>query len=193
VEESEPGTPPGAAADEALIAESAKKSGVIWVRPGATEPADPADARRRARGVWHVWQDGSAYVLTGGLEQALPPLADRAEVIVRSKDKGSRLVVWTAAVSRVTPGGDDWAAIVPALLGKRLNLPDGVRAPERWARESVLYRLTPVGGLLESPEHRSTASHAAPPPHSAGTTPVPRPRHLFGRPAVRRGLRRAGD
>lgn len=166
----------------ALVEEATKKSGLVWVRP--------AGEGRHAQPVWHLWYDGSAYVLTGGIEQKLPALAERAYVTVRSKDKGSRLVTWVADVEIVVPGGEQWAAVVPNLLGKRLNLPDGEAAAQRWARECVLYRLTPTGDVTETPDNPTTHAHAVPPPPSPARTRVPRPLHLRGRPA-QRGVKRA--
>jgi hypothetical protein len=168
-----------AAALSTLLDEATKKSGLVWVRP--------AGPKQRAHGVWHLWQDGAAFVLTGGLEQQLPALEDHAFVTVRSKDKGSRLLTWIARVDVVEPDSDVWDAVVPGLMGKRLNLPDGEQAPQRWARECVLYRLTPTGEVAESPDEPSTLSHAAVPPSSPARTRTPRPLHLFGRPARRRG------
>jgi hypothetical protein len=166
-----------AAAIAALVDEATKRAGLVWVRP--------AGEHRRAQPVWHLWHDGSAYVLTGGLEQELPPLADRAYVTVPSKDKGSRLVTWVADVAVVVPDSDEWIALVPQLLGKRLNLPDGEAAPQRWARECVLYRLTPTGDVTETPDEPSTHAHAVPPPPTPARSRVPRPLHLRGRPARR--------
>jgi hypothetical protein len=165
----------------AIVEEAAKKSGLIWVqgRPGAV-----------ARPVWHVWQDGSIYLLCGGIEQPAPEeLGDTAYVTLRSKDKGSRLARIVATVTVVEPGTEGWDAVVPALLGKRLNLPDGDAAPQRWARECTLYRLTPTGDALETPDERSTDAHAAVPPPTPARTRVPRPLHLRGRPARNRGGR----
>jgi len=158
----------------ALLDEATKKSGLIWVRP--------AGERQHSQPVWHLWQDGAAYVLTGGIEQQAPPLADRAYVTVRSKDKGSRLLTWVADVVVVEPGSEDWDAVVPNLLGKRLNLPDGEAAPQRWARECVLYRLTPTGDVTETPDEPTTHAHAVPPLPSPARSRVPRPWHLRGRP-----------
>jgi hypothetical protein len=128
----------------ALIAESAKRSGLLWVR----RTGEGADPRIEARAVWHVWHDGSAYLLTGGVEQPTPAGLDadgaQAEVIARSKDKGTQLVVWRADVRRVEAGSDEWQELVPALASRRLNSPDGEQAPQRWARECRLLRLTPV-------------------------------------------------
>jgi hypothetical protein len=138
-----------AATTFALVEESARRSGLVWVRRvGAGPQTGPPP-----RPVWHVWQDGSAYLLTGGIEQPMPEGLDadraQAEVIARSKDKGSRLVVWRAAVQRVEADSNEWRAVVPALASRRLNSPDGEQAPQRWARECRLFRLTPVDGEIE--------------------------------------------
>jgi hypothetical protein len=132
-----------AATTGALVEESARRSSLVWVRRSGSQA--------RARALWHVWQDGSAYLLTGGIEQPMPDGLDRpdaegaqAEVTARSKDKGSRLVVWQASVHIVEPGSEEWDAVTPALASARLNSPDGARAPERWARECQLLRLTPT-------------------------------------------------
>jgi len=174
-----------AAALAALIEEAAKKSGLIWVRP--------AGHGHRAQGVWHVWQDGAAWVLSGGIEQPLPDLGERAYVTVRSKDKGARLVTWVADVRRVEPGSPEWESVEATLLAKRLNLPDGDEAPKRWARECTLWRLTPTGDVTESPDAPSTTSHAVEPAPSTARSKVPRPLHLRGRPARRGRVRPKGE
>jgi hypothetical protein len=161
----------------ALVAESAKRAGLIWVRRHGSAAA--------SRPLWHAWVDGNAYLLTGGIEQPMPDgLGEdgtQAEVTVTSKDKRSRLVVWVADVAVVQPGTAEWDSVVPALQAKRLNSPDGEAAPVRWASDSVVLRLTPTGEVLQTPDDPSTASHATPPPATPATTPVPRPWHLFGR------------
>jgi hypothetical protein len=133
-----------AATAAALIEEAARRSGLIWVRRAGAGP----DTGPPPRPVWHLWQDGSAYLLTGGIEQPMPEGLDaagaQAEVIARSKDKGSELVVWRASVRRVEPDTDAWRAVVPALASRRLNSPDGEQAPQRWAQECQLFRLTPI-------------------------------------------------
>ncbi|MGP4091172.1 hypothetical protein, partial [Streptomyces sp. KR55] len=110
--------------ERALVEEATKKSGLIWVKgPGAA-----------ARALWHVWHEGAACVVGDGPgEQPLPGLADgaAAEVTVRSKDKGGRLVSWTAKVVELTPGSEAWEAAVAELKGKRLNAPDGEAMTER--------------------------------------------------------------
>lgn len=81
--------------DLALVEEATKKSGLIWVRGAGAD-----------RALWHAWLDGAAHVLGDGPgEQPFPGLADgaAAEVTVRSKDKGGRLVAWTAVVRELRP------------------------------------------------------------------------------------------
>ncbi|MFD7322507.1 hypothetical protein ACFV9D_15680 [Streptomyces sp. NPDC059875] len=158
----------------ALVEEATKKSGLIWVRGDA-----PA-----ARALWHVWHEGAAHVVGDGPgEQPLPGLVAgaTAEVTVRSKDKGGRIVAWTAAVSELAPGSQEWDAAVAELKGKRLNATDGEAMPERWARECRVLRLEPVGSTTDLPD----GSLAAAPQPSEATTrrPVPAalPRLLFKR------------
>ena len=155
----------------ALVEEATKKSGLVWVR--GTGPA---------RALWHVWHDGAAHVVGDGPgEQPLPGLADggTAEVTVRSKDKGGRLVAWTAVVRELSPGSEEWDAAVAELKGKRLNASDGEAMPGRWARECRVLRLDPRSSTTELPD----GSLAAVPLPSEATTrrPVPAalPKLLF--------------
>lgn len=127
----------------ALLDEAMKKSSLVWV---GVPPA-------RSRPAWYVWLNGSAYVLTGGDgEQPLPglPEAATAEVTVRSKDKGGRLLTWTADAAEVEPGSPEWEELKPHLFKARLNA-SPEHGPEFWARESYLLRLTPNGHYSELP------------------------------------------
>ncbi|MEU0834659.1 hypothetical protein ACNPQM_18050 [Streptomyces sp. NPDC056231] len=148
----------------ALVEEATKKSGLIWVR--GTGPA---------RALWHVWHEGAAHLVGDGPgEQPLPAgLTDgsAAEVTVRSKDKGGRLIAWTAAVTELAPHSEEWEAAVAELKGKRLNAPDAEQMTERWARECRILRLTPGEFRTELPD----VSHAAAPLPTRATTrrPVP--------------------
>ncbi|MGW3110210.1 hypothetical protein [Streptomyces sp. NPDC001091] len=151
--------------DQALIEEATKKSGLIWVR-GAEAPA--------ARPLWHVWHDGAACLVGDGPgEQPLPALTDggAAEVAVRSKDKGGRLVTWPATAHRLTPGSAEWEAAVAELKGKRLNAPGGEEIAARWARECTVLRLVPTGAVAPPP----TGSLAEPPLPTPATTRAPVP------------------
>ncbi|MFE3070364.1 hypothetical protein [Streptomyces sp. NPDC059247] len=150
----------------ALVEEATKKSGLVWVR--GTGPA---------RALWHVWHDGAALVVGDGPgEQPLPDLADggTAVVTVRSKDKGGRIVAWTAAVRELTPGTDEWDAAVAELKGKRLNAPDGEAMTARWARECRVLRLDPHAVDEDLPD----GSLAAVPLPSPATTREPAPAAL---------------
>ncbi|WP_432074382.1 hypothetical protein [Streptomyces wuyuanensis] len=161
---------------QALVEEATKKSGLIWVR--GTGPD---------RALWHAWHDGAAHVVGDGPgEQPLPGLADgcTAEVTVRSKDKGGRLVAWTASVTELAPGSEAWEAAVGELKGKRLNAPDGERMTERWGRECRVLRLEPRESTTEHPE----GSLAAAPLPTPATTRRPAPAALPR--LLRRGRRR---
>ncbi|MGP3972915.1 hypothetical protein ACTWQF_02570 [Streptomyces sp. 8N114] len=166
--------------DRALIEETAKKSGLVWVRG----PQGPA------RGLWHVWHEGAVCLVgDGSLEQPLAGLGltdgSSATVSVRGKDKGARLVVWPARVRELPPHGEEWEAAVGELKGKRLNAPDADTMTERWARESRVLRLEPEGEAVERPGAMPHGSQAAPPPATPVTTrrsqPAGLPRLLFRR------------
>ncbi|MEU4170671.1 hypothetical protein AB0F46_27810 [Streptomyces sp. NPDC026665] len=160
--------------DQALVEEATKKSGLIWVRgAGAPSQSGPGD-EGPTRALWHVWHDGAACLVGDGPgEQPLPGLADRGQAVVtvRSKDKGGRLVTWSATVVELAAGTPEWEAAVGELKGKRLNAPDGEAMPERWARECRVLRLEPTGATAGLPE----GSLAEPPLPTPVTTrrPVP--------------------
>ncbi|MFD5794551.1 hypothetical protein [Streptomyces diastatochromogenes] len=151
--------------DLALIEEASKKSGLIWVK-GADAPA--------ARALWHVWHEGAVCLVGDGPgEQPLPGLTDggSAEVTVRSKDKGGRLVSWAATVSELAAGSPEWEATVAELKGKRLNAPDGEEMPGRWARECRVLRLVPTGSSVPLPSD-NLASRPLPSPATT-RQPIP--------------------
>ncbi|MEU6401370.1 hypothetical protein [Streptomyces sp. NPDC046985] len=153
--------------DRALVEEATKKSGLVWVgAPGAA-----------AQALWHVWHEGAACVVGDGPgEQPLPGLADggAAEVTVRGKDKGGRLVSWAARVVELAPRSEAWEAAVAELKGKRLNAPDGEAMTGRWARECRVLRLEPTGAVEPLPD----GSLARPPAPTPATTRQPAPAAL---------------
>ncbi|MEV5881697.1 hypothetical protein AB0L74_03030 [Streptomyces sp. NPDC052020] len=160
--------------DRALIEEATKKSGLVWVKG----PAGPA------RALWHVWHEGAACVVGDGPgEQPLAGLAggDTAEVTVRSKDKGGRLVSWTATVVELASGTEAWQAAVAELKGKRLNAPDGEAMPERWARECRVLRLEPTGATRPLPDGSLAAAPVATPATTRRPVPAALPRLLLKR------------
>ncbi|MER8008943.1 MULTISPECIES: hypothetical protein [unclassified Streptomyces] len=160
--------------DQALVEEATKKSGLIWVR-GAGVPA---------RALWHVWHEGAACVVGDGPgEQPLSGLADGgpAEVTVRSKDKGGRLVTWPARVVELASGSEAWQAAVAELKGKRLNAPDGEAMPERWARECRVLRLEPAGTPAPLPDGSLAEAPLPSPATTRRPAPAGLPRLLFKR------------
>ncbi|MEU6810280.1 hypothetical protein ABZ920_15060 [Streptomyces sp. NPDC046831] len=159
---------------QALVEEATKKSGLIWVKG----PAGPA------RALWHVWHEGAACLVGDGPgEQPLPGLADgaEAEVTVRSKDKGGRLVVWTARVVELAPDSEAWQAAVADLKGKRLNAPDGEAITQRWARECRVLRLEPEGTTHPLPEGSLAAAPVPTPATTRRPVPAGLPRLLLKR------------
>ncbi|GAA3156409.1 MULTISPECIES: hypothetical protein [Streptomyces] len=160
--------------ERALIEEATKKSGLIWVKG----PGGPA------RALWHVWHEGAACVIGDGPgEQPLPGLADGgpAEVTVRSKDKGGRLVSWAATVVELPPDTEAWTAAVAELKGKRLNAPDGEAMTGRWARECRLLRLEPTGATAPLPDGSLAEAPLPTPVTTRRPAPAGLPRLLFKR------------
>ncbi|GHH90199.1 hypothetical protein [Streptomyces capillispiralis] len=160
--------------ERALIEEATKKSGLIWVR-GSGVPA---------RALWHVWHEGAACVVGDGPgEQPLPGLADGgpADVTVRSKDKGGRLVTWTATVVELPPDSERWTAAVAELKGKRLNAPDGEAMTGRWARECRVLRLEPTGATAPLPDGSLAEAPLPTPVTTRRPAPAGLPRLLLKR------------
>ena len=121
-------------ASRTLIAEATRRSGVVWVSADGTAP----------RLVWHLWHDDALWLVGGGDEQELPPLQDRAVVVVRSKaSQSDRVVEWDADVAPVLPGTPEWDAAVPLLAAERLNAASAEDLAQRWAERSVVLRLSP--------------------------------------------------
>jgi hypothetical protein len=160
--------------DRALVEEATKKSGLIWVRgPGVP-----------ARALWHVWHESAACLVGDGPgEQPLPGLADgaEAEVTVRSKDKGGRLVTWAARVVELAPDSEGWQAAVAELKGKRLNAPDSEAMTQRWARECRVLRLEPTGATTPLPEGSLAEAPLPTPATTRRPVPAGLPRLLMKR------------
>lgn len=128
--------------ERALVAECAKKSRVCWLTWG--DPAGPAGPSQ-PRLVWHAWYDGALLVLSGD-DQLLPGIgeATTAQVVMRSKDTGGRLVTWSGSVATVDPTSDSWDEHAAALLGVRLNLPDPAQTLARWRTHATVVRVAPT-------------------------------------------------
>ena len=133
--------PPYASASSiAVLGEALRKATIVWV-----EVPGPDGTGGKAVPVWYGTLDGRVYVLTGGSEQRVRGLdtADHVLLSARSKDLQS-LVSKVEASARVIPASDPlFARLVPILLPRRLNLPDGEEAGDRWRKECTLIELTP--------------------------------------------------
>lgn len=126
---------------ERLIADVAKKSGVVWVAyNNATYP------------IAHTWFDDAMCAVTGGAEQPLPgiELHDVVTVHLRSKTTRALAATISATVEVIAPDDDAWERTTTALKADRLNLHDMADAVDRWARECLVVRLTPAE-VLEVP------------------------------------------
>ena len=178
VPEAAPAAPPAPDPQEALLAEAATKSGLLWV----DVPGD------RAWPAWHVWVDGTAYVVSGPGEQALPELPESVVLVLRSKDTGGRLLRVAARAEPLRPEDARWEPATTALKAARLNAPAG-DVVGRWAAEATVTALVPQLPLLEGPGGYDDASGAAAPAATPATTGTWRPWHLRGRPRRRRGTR----
>ncbi|MGH3498856.1 MAG: hypothetical protein ACRDP1_15460 [Nocardioidaceae bacterium] len=180
---SEPATP-GAGSlseyDSALIEELAKKSWVSWVRYGEPPHSYP---------VWHSWVDGAVCVVGNGFEQPLPGIDAAADVEVDLRSKATRYLVATirAAVQRIGPDSATWDIVTTALVAGRLNLVDPATAPQRWADECVVVRLTPTAVLAEGDTLPDDLAAAVPLPTPA-TTVAGVPKILHRRQTQRRRL-----
>lgn len=136
-----------------LVAELAKKSGLVWIS---------YDGRTRA--VWHEWVGDAICVVAGGTEQALPDLAAQESVMVSLRSKATRALVAEieATVDVITPASEHWDPVTSALKAGRLNLVDGTEAIDRWARESIVVRLVPTGTQALPGDIDSTIGHTSP-------------------------------
>lgn len=154
---------------KALIAEAASKADLVWVEVDG----------RPARALWHVWHDEAVTIVTGGREQPDPGLVDghSAQLILRSKDKQTRVVRTSAEVTQVRPDHPAWDDAVRALAPKRLNASEADRQLARWAQESAVWQLRPTGDPAESPGDMGDASLRATPLPTDATTATWRPFH----------------
>jgi hypothetical protein len=143
---------PAMGGDASVAAEEAfkkavQKGSVVWL----TVPQPPQgrgrkrEARDHTQPVWFVAEGSTLYVFTGPTEQQVPNLATVPEVGIsaRSKDIRSKISEVRATV-RVIPTDDPlWDKIATSGLGRRLNLPDGDGAKDRWREQCTLVELTP--------------------------------------------------
>ncbi|WP_433370924.1 hypothetical protein ACQPZX_46435 [Actinoplanes sp. CA-142083] len=139
----------------AVLDEAVKKAALAWVSVGDGP----------ALGVWCMPLDGSLIVVSGPGEQHAPGLAEASAATVRLRgDNGGLIVVAEMAVTRLTPGGEEWNEIAPQLAQKRLNASgtfDELAA--RWAADGcAIVRLTPSEQDTTAPDLPSGSGAAVP-------------------------------
>lgn len=136
-----------------LVAELAKKSGLVWISYAG-----------RTRAVWHEWVGDAICVVAGGTEQALPAIAAQPTVTVSLRSKATRALVAEveATVDVIDPTSEHWGPVTSALKAGRLNLTDTSGAIDRWARDSVVVRLVPTGPPAVPRDIDSTIGHTSP-------------------------------
>lgn len=137
-----------------LVADLAKKSGLVWVS---------YDGRDHA--VWHEWVGDAVCVVSGGTEQSLPGIADQQVVTLKLRSKSTRALAAEieARVELIGPDSEHWDPVTTALRTGRLNLVDTHQAVERWATGSVVARLVPTGSTTVAGELPTDIRHTAPP------------------------------
>ena len=117
-----------------LVADLAKKSGLVWIESGG-----------RTQAVWHELVGDAVCVVGDGAEQPLPDVRDGDTVTLLLRAKTNRQLAASvgATVEAVRPDSPHWDEVTAALKAGRLNLPDMDTAIQRWARESRVLRLLP--------------------------------------------------
>lgn len=153
----------------ALLSEAMNKTGVLWVDVEGDRPWP----------VWHVWDDGAAYVVSGPGEQPLPWLPKEVRLMVKSKDTGGRLLTVPAHTYVLSPESDTWVRAADLLKASRLNAVDDCFT--RWANQCTITAFLPFGVPLERPGSYESGSGRGQPARTAATTTSWRPWHWHGR------------
>ena len=155
---------------EATLAQALKKSTILWV----TVPQPRRRGRRDQspeqvnRPVWFVPDGETIYVLSGPGEQELPGIDQASEVTVTARAKDARsLVSEVPAEVEVVPTDDPrYETFERTAVTRRLNLPDGDGAAQRWRETCTLYALTP---RLRDPDEAESEPSA---PSGGGAAPA---------------------
>jgi hypothetical protein len=146
--ESGTGGDPAVAAEETFT-KAVQKGAVVWLTVPQPAPRSRSQKARKVahhtQPVWFVFEGGKLYVLNGQTEQQVPNLGNVTEVSItaRSKDLRSKVSEVRATVRTIPTEDERWEKVARTGLGKRLNLPDGDAALERWRTNCTLFELTP--------------------------------------------------
>jgi hypothetical protein len=153
----------------AVLDEALKKASLAWVSVGDGP----------ALGLWCMALEGSLIMVSGPGEQFAPGLAEASRATVRLRgDNGGLIVVSEMAVTRLTPGTEEWATVAPQLAQKRLNASGTFdELVTRWAEAGcAVVRLTPSeqDKVTTAPELPADSA-AAEPRETPARIPTPRP------------------
>jgi len=155
-----------------LVDQGCRRTGVVWVRPFDDGRLRPA---------WHTWDGEAVLLVSGPGEQSLPGLTGLVEVVVPSKQTGSRLVTFAARAEQPAPGSPQWEQAATALAAVRLNGLGPAAQVAAWAGTCTVTRLVPLTVLSAGAGGTAEPSGAAAAPPNPGTTVTRRPWHLGGR------------
>lgn len=136
-----------------LVADLAKKSGLVWV-----------SYANRTHAIWHEWVGEAVCAVTGGTEQPLPDIEKHQTVVLSLRSKATRALVAQAEarVEVITPDSEHWTSVTETLKSGRLNLVDADHAIERWAQQSVVVRLVPTGKVTLADDVSSSIRRTSP-------------------------------
>lgn len=184
----------GAAAAAVELEAAMKNSGIVWLEPdssGAVPAANSITIPTSTGPVWHVWSDGSCYLLTGPGEQKLPGIVPGSHCQVTARNAaGGRAITWAATVEALDPVGSEWLAVAPKLAAGRLNGGDPVAVVPTWPGRLTILRLRPTGDQASALTGLPDDSQAAAPLPSPATTPYRMPSDITRRWRRRRTARR---
>lgn len=164
-------------AAEATLAQALKKSTILWVtvpQPTRRGRRDQG-ARSVSRPVWFVADGSTIYVLSGPTEQELPGITEAEEVRVTARAKDARSLVSEvpAGVEIVARDDPRYEKFERAALTRRLNLPDGEGAAQRWRENCTLLALTPRLRDDGPAANGAGPGQATPPPQAAAQQAAP--------------------
>ena len=158
-----------------LVKALEEEFGVSAAAPAAVVAAPagaPAEAAEEEKDEFDV-------ILTGPGEQTIAPLPESVDVVIRSKDTGSRLTTISCVTLILDPSEPMWEPAAAALAAERLNATDD--QIERWRTEGTIYVLHPYGAPTDRPGAYPATSGATRFAPGRATTSWLRPRHLCGR------------
>lgn len=173
-------TETAATARTAALEAAMKGVGVVWLSPEAG--AELGEAPYTTGPLWHVWTEGTCYLLTGPGEQPVPGIIPGRLCRVTARGAaGGRTITWTASVEVLDPGSSQWARVAPKLAANRLNGGDPVAVLPTWPGRLTILSLRPTGQQDTSATGLPDDGEAAVPIATPATTPYRMPSDITRR------------